>query len=384
MVGCNRMPRGVSAVLLVSSLLVAPAQAQLTQQGPKLVGTGALGNALQGASVSLSGDGGTAIVGGPSDNGGVGAAWIYTRAGGVWSQQAKLAGTIIAAGSAGEGSSASLSEDGNTAIVGRPGDGTASVYTRVGGAWSQQASLVVPASGEGLSVSLSGDGNTALVGRPGDGAVGAAYVFTRLSGVWGQQTKLVGTGAIGPLSAFQGFSVSLSSDGDTALVGASTDNNEAGAAWVFTRVRGVWKQQAKLVGAGAVSPTEQGYSVSLSSDGNTAIVGGPLNNGAEGAAWVYTRVGKRWSEQAQLIGTGAFNVAEQGASVSLSGDGNTAIVGGPDDNSGVGAVWLYTHSTGFGASERNLSAQAPSAPVVAANLDRFAQGEPLENIVLQT
>jgi lipocalin len=345
---------GLPFVIVAYSLLPTLAHAQFTQQGPKLVGTEALGNALQGRSVSLSGDGSTAIVGGPSDDGGVGAAWVFTRSGGVWRQQAKLVGTVIAAGAAGEGSSVSLSGDGNTAIVGRPGDGAAWVYTRVGGAWSLQAKLIPAASFEGLSISLSGDGNTAIVGRPGDGFVGAAYVFTRTNGAWSQQAKLVGTGAVGPLPSFQGFSVSLSADGNTALVGGSTDNNEAGAAWVFARSGGMWNQQAKLVGTGAVSPSEQGYSVSLSADGKTAIVGGPLDNSSAGAAWVFTRSGGRWSEQAKLIGKGAVNVAEQGASVSLSGDGNTAIIGGPDDNGGAGAAWLYTRARGVWSQQAKL------------------------------
>jgi hypothetical protein len=71
------------AVMLAYSLLPAPAQAQFTQQGPKLVGTGAVGpfGAGQGWSVSLSADGNTAIVGGIEDNSdvGTGAAWVYTR-----------------------------------------------------------------------------------------------------------------------------------------------------------------------------------------------------------------------------------------------------------------------------------------------------------------
>ena len=60
-----------------------------------------------------------------------------------------------------------------------------------------------------------------------------------------------------------------------------------GAAWVFTRSGGVWTQKKKLVGTEAIGNSYQGGSVSLSSDGNTAIVGGPRDNGGKGAAWVY-------------------------------------------------------------------------------------------------
>jgi hypothetical protein len=71
-----------------------------------------------------------------------------------------------------------------------------------------------------------------------------------------------------------------------------------GAAWVYTRSGGVWTQQgSKLVGTGAVGNAVQGISAALSADGNTAIVGGPIDNGRSGAAWVYTRSGGVWTQQ---------------------------------------------------------------------------------------
>jgi hypothetical protein len=165
----SQVLRVLPVVTLVCSLLSAPVQAQFTQQGPKLVGTGAVGNAQQGISVSLSDDGNTAIVGGFFDDGSAGAAWVYTRSGEVWSQQGpKLVGTGA-----------------------------------VGHAF------------QGTSVSLSGDGNTAIVGGYGDNNLaGAAWVFTRSGGVWSQQgSKLVGTGAVGGPRIEQGWAVSLSATG---------------------------------------------------------------------------------------------------------------------------------------------------------------------------
>jgi hypothetical protein len=107
----------ISAALLFSSQM---ALAQFTQQGPELDGTGAVGNA--GGSVALSADGNTAIVGAPDDNSGVGAAWVYTRSGTVWTQQGtKLIGTG-AVGNANQGQSVALSADGNTAMVGAYSD----------------------------------------------------------------------------------------------------------------------------------------------------------------------------------------------------------------------------------------------------------------------
>jgi hypothetical protein len=379
------MPRGRSishvdsrflpAALIVAALIYSPqlALAQFTQQGPKLVGTGALGAigvAEQGFSVALSADGNTAIVGGPCDatsgcgsiNNGAGAVWVYTRSNGVWTQQgSKLVGTG-AVGNAQQGQSVAVSGDGNTAIVGGNADNSAIgavwVYTRSGGVWTQQGSKLIGTGAvgsavQGSSVALSADGNTAIVGGPSDNTnTGAVWVYTRSNGVWTQQgSKLVGTGAVG--TAGQGQSVALSADGNTAIVGGISDNQDpnsgqaVGAAWVYTRSGGVWTQQgSKLVGTGVVVQSFQGYSVALSGDGNTAIVGGILDNFGVGAVWVYTRSGGVWTQQgSKLVGSNG-EYASQGNSVALSGDGNTAIVGGYGDDTNIGAVWVYTRSNG--------------------------------------
>jgi hypothetical protein len=347
----------ICAVLLLSSQF---ALAQFTQQGPKLVGTLAVGAAEQGYSVAVSGDGNTAIVGAPDDNGALGAAWVFTRNNGVWSQLGrKLVGTgAVGSVSAEQGHSIALSADGNTVIMGGPGDnaaiGAVWIFTRSGGVWAQQGSKlvgsgVIGAAQQGSSVALSADGNTAIVGGPSDySRTGAAWVFTRSNGVWTQQgSKLVGTGAAGTFPQ-QGTSVALSGDGNTAIVGGQGDNDPVGAAWVFTRSNGVWSQQGgKLVGTGAVGVPEQGVSVALSSDGNTAIVGGSGDSAATGAAWVFTRNNGVWVQQgSKLVGSAAVGGANQGISVALSANGNTLIVGGYGDNSYTGAAWVFTRSGG--------------------------------------
>jgi hypothetical protein len=294
----------ICAMLLLSS---PAALAQFKQDGKKLVGMLATGAADQGASVAVSADGDTAIVGGWHDNSSAGAAWVFTRSGEVWTQQGgKLVGTG-AVGVADQGYSVALSADGDTAIVGGPLDNYNSQQP-----WN----------------------------------AGAAWVFTRSGGVWSQQGgKLVGTGVVG--GAGQGQSVALSADGDTAIVGGPLDNSDAGAAWVFTRSGGVWKQQGgKLVGTGAGGNPARGASVALCADGETAIVGGSADQSVKGATigatWVFTRSGGVWKQQgAKLVGTGAVPETWQGYSVSLSGDGGAAIVGGPGDNDYTGAAWVF-------------------------------------------
>jgi hypothetical protein len=326
------------------------------QQEQGLVGTDAVGSSpQQGFSVALSLDGNTAIVGGYQDNSNAGAAWVFTRSNGVWTQQGpKLVGTG-AVGNAQQGWSVALSGDGNAALVGGYTDnnsaGAAWVFTRSNGVWTQQGAKLVGTGAvgnaqQGWSVALSGDGNTAIVGGWADNSqIGAAWVFTRTNGVWVQQgQKLGGTDRVG--NARQGWSVRLSSDGNTALVGGYTDNNSAGAAWVFIRTNGVWGQQGpKLVGTGAVGNAAQGYSVALSGNGSTALVGGYADNNEVGAAWVFTGSNGVWTQQGpKLVGTGAVGNADQGASVALSAEGKTAILGGPKDSYYTGAAWVFFQS----------------------------------------
>jgi hypothetical protein len=353
-----------SAVVIGTPICVpGPATAQsqapqFAQQGQKLVGSGAFSWPIgphQGYSVALSADGSTAIIGGPDLSLFIGATWVFTRRSEAWTQQGdKLIG-IGPDDMAAQGVAVGLSADGNTAIVGAPGDntevGTALVFTRSNGVWTHQGDKLVGTGAigqslQGSSVGLSADGNTAIMGGSGDNSgLGAAWVFTRSNGVWTQQgDKLVGTGAVG--QSAEGSSIALSADGNTAIIGGSRDNSNVGAAWVFTRSNGVWTQQGdKLVGSDAVGNAQQGMSVALSADGNTAIIGGPEDASAVGAAWVFTRSSGVWTKFGQkLTGSDAVGTARQGGAVALSGDGDTAIIGGYDDNAFVGAAWVFARN----------------------------------------
>ena len=77
---------------------------------------------------------------------------------------------------------------------------------------------------------------------------------------------------------------------------------------------------------------------------------------------MFTRSGGVWSQQGpKLVGTGPIGAAEQGTSASLSGDGSTAIVGGPFDNS-IGAAWVFTQPVFAGApGKRNCIGKSVSA-----------------------
>jgi FG-GAP repeat len=248
------------------------------------------------------------------------------------------------------GQAVAVSADGNTALIGESGDnernGTAWIFTRSGATWTPQAKLTgTGESGKdafGSSVALSADGDTALVGGPGANAenpsVRAAWIFTRSGSTWTQQGERLTPGGRHPARGKSEFgrSVALSADGNTALVGGSNDHGRKGAALVFSRSGSIWTRHAKLRPSEEQGRGEFGASVALSADGSTALIGGPSDHRLEGAAWVFTLTDRVWTQQGSKL-TGACAAEREssgfrgafGRSVALSADGNTALIGQP-------------------------------------------------------
>jgi hypothetical protein len=276
-----------------------------------------------------------------------GAAYVYRWAGGGWVEEARLTASDAAGGDE-FGYSVALS--GDTAIIGayaadgavETNQGAAYVFTRSGTSWSEQAKLTASDAAAfdlfGISVALSGD--TAIVGaRADDDAAGSdqgsAYVFTRSGTSWSEQAKLTASDAA-PEDVF-GHSVALF--GDTALVGAYADDGAAGlnqgSAYVFTRSGPSWSEQAKLTASDAATVDFFGWSVAL--DGDTALVGAYRDKDAgvdSGSAYVFTRSGSSWSEQVKLTATDGAAGDRFGHSVAISGD--TAMVGASRDDGAAG------------------------------------------------
>jgi hypothetical protein len=244
--------------------------------------------------VAISGD--TALIGayGVFADGVSGAAYVFVRSGSVWSQQQKLR---PGEGGVWFGWSAAIS--GDMAVVGSPfsGDagsnsGSAYVFVRSGGVWSRQkltASDAATGDVFGYSVAISGD--TAVVGSPGDSdagfSSGSAYVFVRSGGLWSQQQKLTVAG----LTTGDSFGWSVAVSGDAAVVGAHGGPRagaSSGSAYVFARSGAVWSPQQKLTASDATPGDRFGYSVALS--GDTAIIGAPNDTNPvfiAGSAYVY-------------------------------------------------------------------------------------------------
>jgi hypothetical protein len=352
-------------------------------------GLGDFGTTNLGWFVSLSNDGGYALVSGIGYGGG---ARIFVRSGAEWGLQANLSAsgsvalsgdatraivgrqifrrtgstwagetTLLASGTeapAGFGSAVGMNADGSRAIVGAPSDnslvgsnvGTARVFTRDGTSWREEAALYA-ADGQagdqfGISVALCADGNCALVGASRDDTAlgvdaGSAHVFVNASTGWVEEASLVA--ADGRARDLLGTSVSLSADGSRALVGAPGDSESSiGRAWVFMRTPTGWAEESSLVDAGGAPGF--GTSVALSSEGDRALVGAPYTGGplvGSGSAYVFLRTSIRW-EQAVILLTdpdlyfGKLRPYDLlGYAVSLSSDGSRALVGVPGSDGGA-------------------------------------------------
>lgn len=314
-----------------------------------------------GTSVGISGD--YAVVGArfadPGMLGNRGAAYVFHRIGATWGEQQKL---IATDGLAQDQFGISVAISGDTAVVGAyfnepagmpvaDNNGSAYVFVRSGTTWTQQAQLTASDSSQGdffgWSVAISGA--TVIVGAYQDEPTmnvndnhGAAYVFTRTGTVWTEQQKLTANDA----AAGDSFGWSVGINGDTAIVGALSDDSDKGSAYVYTRSASVWTHQQKLTGADSVAADHFGYAVAIA--GDTALVGADLDDMVgvgdnRGSGYVFTRSGTVWSEQQKLTANDAGNDDRLGASVALSGD--TAVLGAPvAAPSNQGGAYLFSRS----------------------------------------
>ena len=282
----------------------------------------------------------------------------------------------------------SIAVVGDIAVVGARQDdtrnGSAYVFTKVSGVWSQVAQLTASdgAADDEFGYSVAVDGDTIVVGAhqndadTNDNDEGAAYVFTKPALGWGDWSNLDTNGKAvltTKLTAFgtaagDEFGISVAVDGDTILVGAhledanddDTDPNnnvtDSGAAYIFTKFSGVWGnapvsgnhrvETAKLVAAGAAADDEFGISVAL--DGDTAVIGTRKdddNGNQSGSAYVFTKVSGVWSQKAKLIASDGAADDEFGISVAV--DGDTIVVGAHQNdadtnNNDEGAAYLFT------------------------------------------
>jgi len=260
------------------------------------------------------------------------------------------------------GLAVALSADGHTALVGAPGRtvGAAYVFVQHGGKWTEAQELDSPAGAAedtyGLSVALSADGSTALVGAPtGDtDQAGIVYSYARQASTYVLSGRL--TPPDGAFSDEFGASVSLSGLGNVALVGAPIHDGYQGAAYVFVHGAHSWSEQREFVNPG-VAGSGYGISVSEAADGLAGVVGAPLgNDDVQGAAYAVSEIN---GSQQELVASDAAEGAFFGVTVSMNALGTRVLVGSPTANLGDGAAYVFDYSKGAWAQSQELVQSNP-------------------------
>ena len=283
-----------------------------------------------------------------------GSAYVFTRTGTTWTQQAKL---IPSDGTANDHFGYYAALDGDTAFVSANwdddnGDGSGSVYvyTRSGTTWTQQQKLLATdgQAGDrfGGSIGLSND--TALIGAywTDDYGVdsGSMYVFTRAGNTWTQYQKFFPS----DLAAGDAFGNYLALDDNTVFINSPYDDdkgNDSGSVYVFTRNGTTWTEQQKLIASdGETGDMFGAYAIGL--DGNTALIGSPFDDDMgndSGSAYVFTKTGTTWTQQQKLHAPDSVAGDGFGCTIDLNGD--TSLIGAVfDDENGVhsGSAYSFT------------------------------------------
>ena len=350
-------------------------------------GSGGAAGDQSGYSVALSSDGQTLAVGAPYNDGNgfeAGHVRVYAWNGSAWNQ---LGNDIDGEAQYDEsGTSVALSSDGQTLAVGavRNEDnfgsfaGHVRVYAWNGSAWSQLGGDIDgEAAGDqsGYSVALSSDGQTLAVGaffNDGSGAdAGHVRVYAWDGSVWTRLGGDIDGEAAGDQS---GYSVALSSDGQTLAVGAPYNDGTdtfAGHVRVYAWNGSAWNQLGNDID-GEAQYDQSGYAVALSSDGQTLAVGArgadrpPTGNGiAAGHVRVYAWNGSAWNQLGNDI-DGEAQYDESGTSVALSSDGQTLAVGAPyNDGNGADAGHVRVYDLKTFAPEISGSPNLAAVPSVA-------------------
>ncbi len=313
-------------------------------EGQKLVASDGASNDLF-SNMARIGD--TLFVGANGDDNArgtdAGAVYVFTKSGGVWTEQAKL---IASDGVAYQRFGVSIKADGNTLVVGATNDtgsnpliGSVYVYTGSGSTWTLQAKLQASdkAVGDSFGSEVDISGESIIVAAPFHNNLrGAAYVFTRSGSTWTQQAKLVTAG----IADGDQIASDVAIEGDTALISKITDTNDRGAAYVFTRSGSTWTERAKLTASDAVNGDTFGYPARLS--GGKAFIGAYLAHTYTGKAYVFSGSGSSWTQDAAFTGPDTAPGSIFGMDLSISD--NTLLVGSANGAyvyTGSGSSWTF-------------------------------------------
>ncbi|MDP9150720.1 MAG: integrin [Myxococcota bacterium] len=383
-----------------------------------------------------------------------GAVYVYARHRGAWAQEAyikasnasgdsyfgyslSLSGDTLAVGAYQE-PSATRGIDGDQSDTSAPNAGAVYVYTRNGGAWSQQSYLKASNTSAdsyfGQSVSLCGDtlavgaysepsAATGVNGDQGDTSApgaGAVYVYTRNASVWSQQAYIKASNT----KAYSYFAHAVSLDGDTLAVGSyaesslatGIDGNQgdtsapyAGAVYVFRRDSGIWVQRSYIKASNTRGTSYFGHAVSLSGDtlavgayGEPSAAAGINGDQTDasaayaGAVYLFSSTNGGWAQQSYIKASNARTLSGFGHSVAVSGDalavgaygessGATGVNGNANDTGTTyaGAAYMYTRNNAVWSERSYVKAAVARADngfgfSVALSGDTLAVGTPWE------
>jgi hypothetical protein len=298
-----------------------------------------------GETVSLSGNGSTVVVGSPGANNSTGAAYVFTRSDGSWTQTAELTASD-GANYVYFGQSVSVTSDGSTALVGAYDQGTggaAYVFGDEGGSWTQTAELTgsdtTDGDSFGLAVALSGDGSTATVGALHHSGTGAVYLFGNGGGSWTQSAELSPSDGTG--SDYFGGRVAISRTGSVVVAGAYGHNSDTGAAYVFSQSGESWTQAAELTASDGTYDDYYGTSVALNKNGSVIAVGAESRDSATGAEYVYTGTDGAWSQSVELTASDGAQGDYFGVSAAMSAKGSRLVVGAEGRFGNRGMAYLF-------------------------------------------
>jgi hypothetical protein len=289
-----------------------------------------------GWSVSVSGS--TAVVGAPSADSYSGAAYVFSKVKGSWTQVAEL--DDPADGNSDEfGWSVSIS--GSTIVVGSPGYyydiGSAYVFTDTGGSWTQQA-VLAPSNGAGLGGTKFGysvvtQGSTIMVGAEGaSNQTGAVYGFQESGGSWNSLGLLTGA----PVESGDKFGWSMALSGKTLVVSA-VRHDDTGAVFVFTDIGGTWPYQTTVTSNDGTDDDYFGDKVAT--NGRRIVAGAPGHNKEQGATYIFDGSGAKWTQVGEVTASDGGPDDCFGWAVGLSG--TTVLVGAEQTNSDSGAAYVF-------------------------------------------
>lgn len=251
--------------------------------------------------------------------------------------------------------------------------GAAYIWKRVGPtSWEEEAKLNAPdaADGDVFGISSALGDNFALIGayhhdiKAGNDRGGAAYFFNRaMDGTWSFHQKLIAPGAFGG----ETFGSSVAIDGDTAIIGAAAFNipGRAGAAHIYRRdMAGVWNLEQSLLPSDSFAADQFGWSVDI--HGNTAVVGAHQNDSGQGAIYVYTRDAMTGLWDAGVKVTPNLRLASERFGWAVSVWDDAILVGATQEfaTSETGAAYIF-RSDGLGGWTQE--ARLVGAEAVARN-----------------